>query len=89
LQVKPLLEQHLAAAGAPTYTSRLEIQSFSEIRARPEADVIEAIVRLTRLDREELAQRWRKRFGVAPPKGCGRGLLETAAAYDIREKVLV
>ena len=32
----------------------------------------------------ELAERWRKRFGHKPPKGCGRSLLELAEAYAIQ-----
>src|SRR4051794_701112 len=36
------------------------------------------------LSREELARRWRKRFGHKPPKACGRSLLELAEAYAIQ-----
>ena len=38
------------------------------------------------LAREELAEIWAKRFGRAPPKGCGRRFLELAVAYGIQEK---
>jgi hypothetical protein len=40
---------------------------------------------LAELDREELVELWQKRFCVEPPKGCGRRLLELAAAYEIQE----
>jgi hypothetical protein len=50
-----------------------------------DADVSEAVARIGELDREQLVERWRKRFGVDPPKGCGRRLLELAAAYVIQE----
>jgi hypothetical protein len=50
------------------------------------ADIGEATARIADLDREELVERWLKRFGVEPPKGCGRRLLELAAAYDIQEQ---
>lgn len=38
--------------------------------------------------RDELAAYWSNRFGRAPPKGCGRALLELAAAYAIQERAL-
>lgn len=38
------------------------------------------------LPREDLAKHWAKRFGREPPKGCGRRLLELAAAFGIQEK---
>jgi len=41
---------------------------------------------LARLSRKELAERWRRRFGHEPPKGCGRSLLELAEAYAIQVK---
>ena len=39
--------------------------------------------------REELVDCWLVRFGREPPKGCGRKLLELAAAYDIQESDLL
>jgi hypothetical protein len=51
-----------------------------------DAEVANSIARIADHDREELVERWRKRFGVEPPKGCGRRLLELAAAYDIQQQ---
>jgi hypothetical protein len=75
----------------PFAPSRLKIKPFKKIANRTdrsvhEAVVIEAIAAIRDLDREELVERWLKRFGVEPPKGCGRRLLELAAAYDIQEQ---
>jgi len=36
--------------------------------------------------REALVELWEQRFETAPPRGCGRQLLELAAAYSIQEK---
>ena len=85
------LGQQLAAASVSLRTSRLQIHPPKKISTRPakstlEADVLEAIARMAKLERGELVERWRKRFGVEPPKGCGRRLLELAAAYDIQEQ---
>ena len=44
------------------------------------------VAALADLPREELAEHWLKRYGREPPKGCGRKLLELAAAYDIQEQ---
>ena len=44
------------------------------------------VAALADLPREELAEHWLKRFGREPPKGCGRKLLELAAAYGIQEQ---
>ena len=44
------------------------------------------VAALADLAREELVDCWLLRFGQEPPKGCGRKLLELAAAYDIQEK---
>lgn len=38
------------------------------------------------LPRERLAELWEQRFRSAPPRGCGRPLLELAAAYTMQEK---
>jgi hypothetical protein len=83
--------QHPAAAGAPLCSSRLKIQRFTRIKTRTDksalqAEIAEAIARVAGLDRKELVGRWQKRFGVEPPKGCGRKLLELAAAYKIQEQ---
>ena len=43
------------------------------------------VAALADLPREELVAHWSKRFGRAAPKGCGRQLLELAAAYAIQE----
>ena len=45
------------------------------------------VAALADMPREELVARWLKRFGRAPPKGCGRQLLGLAAAYAIQEQV--
>jgi hypothetical protein len=58
------------------------------VKSALEPDVLVVIARIPELDREELVERWQKRFGVEPPKGCGRRLLELAAAYDIQERAL-
>jgi hypothetical protein len=67
------------------------IPPFKKIATRAdksalEAEVAEVIARIAELDREELVEHWHKRFGVEPPRGCGRRLLELAAAYDIQEQ---
>lgn len=41
---------------------------------------------LSEMSREELAELWEKRFGSAPPRGCGRQLLELAAAHGVQEQ---
>jgi hypothetical protein len=48
------------------------------------ATIEDNLAELARLSREELAERWRRRFGHEPPKGCGRSLLELAEAYAIQ-----
>jgi hypothetical protein len=75
----------------PPCTSRLKIHRLKKIATRTnksalEAEVAKAIARIADLDRDELVERWRKRFGVEPLKGCGRSLLEMAAAYEIQER---
>lgn len=44
------------------------------------------VAALADVPREELMAHWSKRFGRAPPKGCGRRLLELVAAYAIQEQ---
>src|SRR5687767_172408 len=68
-----------------------KIHRFRKIETRTDkstlqAEIAEAIARIADLDRDGLVKRWQKRFGVEPPKGCGRRLLELAAAYDIQEQ---
>lgn len=41
---------------------------------------------LPQLTRESLARIWKQQFRSDPPRGCGRQLLELAAAYSIQEK---
>lgn len=53
-------------------------------RHSPKATIEDNLVELAGLSREELAEKWRKRFGHAPPKGCGRSLLELAEAYAMQ-----
>lgn len=48
------------------------------------AKVESALIKLPELPREELAAIWLTRTGHAPPKGCGRGLLELAEAYALQ-----
>jgi len=55
------------------------------MRRRTSRETIDAdLAALTSLSRDELAERWHKRFGHKPPKGCGRTLLELAEAYAIQ-----
>ena len=44
------------------------------------------VAALSGMSREELAELWEQRFGSAPPRGCGRQLLELAAAYGVQER---
>lgn len=44
------------------------------------------VAALPGLSRQRLVELWEQRFGIAPPKGCGRTLLELAAAYAVQEK---
>ncbi len=53
-------------------------------RRRSKAMIEDDLAELPRLSRGELAERWRKRFGHEPPRGCGRPLLELAEAYAIQ-----
>lgn len=46
------------------------------------------VAALSWMSREELVELWEQRFGSAPPRGCGRQLLELAAAYGVQEKAL-
>lgn len=46
------------------------------------------VAALSDLPRERLAELWERRFRRPPPRGCGRQLLELAAAYAIQEKAL-
>ena len=46
------------------------------------------VAALSDLQRGILAELWEQRFGCVPPRGCGRQLLELAAAYVIQEKAL-
>ena len=46
------------------------------------------VTALSDLQRGTLAELWEQRFGCVPPRGCGRQLLELAAAYAIQEKAL-
>jgi len=39
------------------------------------------------LTREELIERWQKRYGRLPPKGISRRLLEYSAAYELQVQV--
>ena len=55
-------------------------------RQSSKAMIEDDLAGLARLSREELAERWRRRFGHEPPKGCGRSLLELAEAYAIQVK---
>ena len=48
--------------------------------------VAAAVAALSELPRKELVEHWTRRFGRPPPKGCGRRLLELAAAFGIQEK---
>lgn len=44
------------------------------------------VAALSDLSREALVELWEQRCRSAPPRGCGRSLLELAAAYAIQEK---
>lgn len=58
------------------------------MRRRPSQTEIEArLAELGALSRQELVERWEKRFGHRPPKACGRALLELAEAYALQAAV--
>jgi hypothetical protein len=44
------------------------------------------VAALADVPREVLVAHWSSRFGRPPPKGCGRQLLELAAAFAIQER---
>lgn len=48
------------------------------------ADIQTTIDALPQVPRDDLVAFWNKRNGHAPPKGCGRTLLELAEAYAIQ-----
>ena len=50
------------------------------------ARVAAEVAALADVPREVLVAHWSKRFGRAAPKGCGRKLLELAAAYAVQEQ---
>lgn len=41
---------------------------------------------LAAMDRAELVERWKEFYGVLPPKGVKRGLLERAIAYNLQTR---
>lgn len=58
------------------------------MRRRPSETTIEAdLAGLAGLSRQDLVERWQKRFGHGPPKACGRALLELAEAYALQAAV--
>ncbi|MCB1376787.1 MAG: DUF2924 domain-containing protein [Alphaproteobacteria bacterium] len=56
------------------------------VKALSAERVAAEVAALSELPREALVELWEQRFSCAPPKGCGRPLLELAAAYAIQEK---
>lgn len=56
-------------------------------RKHSKQNIENAILTLVEATRDELAALWTKRNGQAPPKGCGRTLLELAEAYGIQSSV--
>lgn len=55
-------------------------------RDTADARVSAEVAALAEVPREALAVQWEKRFGAPPPRGCGRALLELAAAQVLHEK---
>ncbi len=53
-----------------------------------EARITREVAALGDLPRDQLASLWIKAYGVAPPKGARRVLLERAAAWHIQAKIL-
>ena len=53
-------------------------------RHSSKATIEDHLEELALLPHGDLAEKWRKRFGHKPPKGCGRSLLELAEAYAIQ-----
>ena len=49
-------------------------------------DIEQAIAAVPSLSRNELAARWERIYGCAPPKGMGRRVLELAAAWHLQRK---
>lgn len=56
------------------------------VRAMSAERVAAEVAALSELPRERLVELWEQRFRTAPPRGCGRSLLEIASAYAIQEK---
>jgi hypothetical protein len=55
---------------------------------RKRADVGAGVAALHELSREDLVERWRKIYGVMPPKGVRRELMIRAAAWHLQAKRL-
>lgn len=55
---------------------------------RAKHDIAAELATLGELSRDELIQRWRKIYGVAPPKGVRQELLIGAAAWHLQAKRL-
>ena len=53
-------------------------------RKHSKQNIENVILTLVEATRDELAALWKSRNGQAPPKGCGRTLLELAEAYAIQ-----
>lgn len=56
------------------------------MRSRP--DVAGEVAALSDLSRDELVKRWRKIYGVSPPKGVRRELMVRAIAWHLQAKRL-
>ncbi len=55
---------------------------------RGKPDIEAEIAALTGLSREELGERWRKIYGVAPSRGIRRDLMLRAVAWDVQARRL-
>ena len=55
---------------------------------RARTDVAEEVASLNDLGRAELIERWRKIYGVAPPKGVRQELMVRAVAWHLQAKRL-
>ena len=55
---------------------------------RAKHDIAAELATLGELSRDELIQRWRKIYGVSPPKGVRQELLIGAAAWHLQAKRL-
>ena len=54
---------------------------------RARMDIAEEVASLKNLGRDDLMERWRKTYGVSPPKGVRQELMVRAVAWHLRQNV--